>query len=695
MLHWLQRLLILAFLLAAAVAASAQTVTIVPKDDAARCQVHIVDADGKESNSPCGKPISIPENARAWLTADERITPYLVKLNGERIVLGGLTQTSAVIFPADRRLRAGERIRLVSLHEPRDGAVLHGLFVRDVTALDGKTIMPAGRAVALLLDAEGRMLAVSRPVTLHANRVTSLWPETPDGAALVAHSARPTSAAATLTAADAAGAHVPDVSLTDASSLFAIWYALEGNTARVIAESETLYLANESAALRRGAVTHFDEPLRVLPTLTVGIGAWPEDVTPEPMTLTIARRSDPHKTLQTREVDAGRTFTFEHVPAAPLSIRLEIGDAALHRSIDTTSGADAKVDIALTPIIVNGTVYRGDTPTRATLRFGNKLRAETDDAGRYSVLMWQPQRHVIEALLPDFPPYAEMVNITSSMTLDLHVPANVIRVRVYDATDGKAIDRGEIVMHSRNAGGAAVNTIAISSALQPLPPQRNGRTELRVRVPGYADAGPIAIDVDEALREKTIDVPMTRRGVTSELVILLDGVTPAAGAEVGAWDGDNALWLGKADDEGRIAIPESIAHRRVIVRHPAAASDVVVFGRMEQRERLSLAPAAPPLLVRVVRRNGDAIGPTAATLSVSLRGSVRLTGAEAAFATWSVGGTGPDATMLARGLRRGPVRMFFTRAASRAQIESGTFDSLATTIEYPWPPTANVTLVDE
>jgi len=682
-----------ALLLVAALAAGAQSVTVVPRGDTANCHAHIVDADGNESDAPCGSPIALPANARAWLTADGTITPYLADVTGGgRVVLGGLTAASTVTFPAGRRLRPGERIRLVSLNEPRDGTALHGLFVRDVTALDQEITMPAGRAVALLLDEKARVLALSRPISLHANAITSIWPEVPEGAAVVARVARPRQDAVALTALDAAGTHAPDVFVAAADALFAVWYALEGNTARLAAASETLHLANETAALRRGSVTTFDESLRVLPALTVTIGAFPDDVHPEPMKLTIARKSDPQAILRTLEVEAARTFTFEHVPAAPLTVALQIGDADLLRSIDLTPGDDATFHVALTPILVSGTVHRGDTPSRATLRFGQKLRVETDEAGRYSILFWQPQRHIVEVLLPELPPYTEMVNVTASMTFDLHIPANAIRVRVYDALDNKPIERGEIAMHSRASGRASVSTIAITSALQQLPPQRAGRTELRVSAPGYADAGPVVVEIDERLREKTIDVPMTRGGESTELVIRLDGVTPAAGAEVGAWEGDQTVWLGKADGEGRIDVPQSLAARRVIIRHPSAAS-AVVFGAGDGP--LSLAPPAPPLLVRVVRRNGDPIGPAAAMLSVRLRGSVRLTGAEAAFATWSLGATSPDGTLLARGLPRNTVRMFATRTATRAQIETGTFDSLATAIDYPWPATANVTLVDE
>jgi hypothetical protein len=676
-----------ALVLCAAIAARAETVIVTARGDVPSCEVHV--AGGPVV--PCGS--AVDANARVHLTGSGVITPYLAAASAR--AFGNFVPASTVAFPAGKQLREKERIRLVSLHAPRDGETLHATFVVDATALDQRVTMPAGRAIALLLDEKERVLAVSRPVVLRAGEQSNVWPDTPDAAALVARITRPNRDAATLTAKDLHGTHPPDVVVDSAESVLAVWYALEGTTARLAAESKTLHISESTADLRRGTVTTLDAELRVLPSLAITIGALPDTAPAASMQLTIARRSEAETPLQTLAVEPGRTFTLDFVPAAPLAVRLQIGDADVYRSVDLSSGNDATLHIELTPIVVSGVVFRGDTPSAATLRFGRKLQVETDAEGRYSVVMWQAQRQLVEATLPGLQPYTEMVQITSSMTLDLHVPANTLRVRAYDAADQTPIERGEIVVHNRTAAGASVNAVAITSAVQQIPPQRVGTTELRVRVPGYADAGPITIAIDASLGEKTIDVPMTRGGTTRALTILVDGITPAAGAEVAAWEGDRALWLGKADDEGRIDIPDAIAQRRVIVRHPSAASDVVVLGHMEREERLSLRPLAPPLLVRVVRRNGDAIGPAAAMLSISLRGSVRLTGAEAAFATWSFGGTSPDGTILLRGLPRNAIRLFATRKATRAQIETGTFDSLATVIDHPWPATAQVTLVDD
>ena len=296
-------------------------------------------------------------------------------------------------------------------------------------------------------------------------------------------------------------------------------------------------------------------------------------------------------------------------------------------------------------------------------------------------------------------PFSEMVSLTTSSTVDIHVPANALRVRVYDVADGKPLTTAEIMIHNRwSDGGAsrsAVNTVAVSGPITELPPQRIGTTEVRVRAAGYSDAGPLSVTVDDSIRDRMLDVPMTRSTIKTDVQILLDGIAPAAGAEIGAFSGGQMTWHGTADGSGRIAVPDAVTKTRVVVRHPSAASDVVVFGPLNGPQRISLSPAAPPLLVKVQRRNGKPIGPAAAQISLWLAGGVRLTGVEAAFATWSIAATAPDGTFVARGVRAAPFRLFATRNISEAQILTGTFDGLATTIPYPWPAAAAVTLVSE
>jgi hypothetical protein len=76
-------------------------------------------------------------------------------------------------------------------------------------------------------------------------------------------------------------------------------------------------------------------------------------------------------------------------------------------------------------------------------------------------------------------------------------------------------------------------------------------------------------------------------------------------------------------------------------------------------------------------------------------GGVRLTGAAAAFATWSIGATSGDGIWIGRGLPVGPVRLLFARNVSVQQISSGSLDGMASSILYPWASVTPVILLGE
>lgn len=660
------------------------------------CEAHFLTTAGEEIIVPCGHRSSANLTV-GWTETADRITPFLTDLSrGGAIPHEALAQSGTVAFPRDRKLGAGERIRLVSLVPPRDETSLRLLFTREVVSLDAKPKMPAGNAIALLLDRKGRAIAASRPINIRAGAETVVWPEADkDSGTVIAWLDRPR----LIQREDQDVVNLKaDIVVNAANVVVAAWYGVSGDRMRLLVDSKTLRLDRQEVDVGRGSTTFFAEPLRLLPTLMVTVG--PSEEAPQ-MDLTLVDAIDETKIIRTLQVEPGKSYAIDYVTAAVLNVELQIGDFLLVKRVDLSSGNDAQVAIPLEPLTISGTVFHGETPARATLRFGQKekpLTVKTDDRGMYSITLWQPQRWIIETTLadhPELPPFSELVQITASDTIDIHVPANALRVRVYDVADGAPLTVGEIMIHSRWSDGTAVATIAVNGPVTELPPQRLGTSEIRVRAAGYRDAEPISIVVDASLRDRVIEIPMTRSSETSDIVILLDGVAPASGAEIGAFSNDRMMWRGTADDAGRIAIPDSVAQSRVVIRHPSAASDVVLFGTLAWPQRISLVPAAPPLLVKVVRRDGTPVGPSAAQISLWLARGVRLSGAEAAFATWSLAATSPNGTFLARGLRSSSFRLFATRNATLTQIASGTFDTLATTIPYPWPASPSITLLDE
>lgn len=676
------------------------------------CEAHVVDARGERA-APCGSPVDTWGTAAGWIEGATFITPFLTDLSrGGDYALRGEVAAGMVAFPSDRKLNDGERIRLVSLAAPRDEAMLRRQFTRDITSTNARPRMPAGRAIALLLDPAGRTIGVSPIIVIRPGTETVVWPQTGATSVLAARLQRPRPITrdgedeVAVAVSDTIGVHKPAAVVDAADAVFAIWYDLPAETIQLTAESPILRLDRTTAQLARGSVTMIDAALKLRPSLTVTIAPLPDEVrgAASPMTLTVRETVASHSLLS-RLVEPGKSYAFELLPASLLQVELKIGDAVLPKRVDLLSGADAHLDIPLDPFFVTGTVFLGDRPVRAIVQVQQRdapLSVETDDRGTYTLLLWEPQKYVIDTVLADAPAtpsFTQLVTITSSTTLDIRIPANALRARVYDAGTGRPIVPAEVVVHNRwkdeLGEHSAVKSVTATGALTALPPQQSGTVEIHARAAGYRDADPVVVTADAHLRERVIDIPMTADGNSSGVTIRIDATQPADGAEVALWKGDQMMWHGVADDAGRVSIPDDVARSPLIIRHPSAASDLVLFGALSQSEVLSLSPAAPPLVVRVVHKDGRPIGPRAATISFWLLGGVRLSEAAAGFATWSFGATSPDGTVLLRGLWPRPLRLFATRTASIEQIRSGTFDNLAITIPYPWPAVADVPLVDE
>jgi len=695
---------VLSFVLAA-------VVTLVPSSSPpqAGCEAHVV-SGGVERVAPCGAEIEgAVEPAVGWVETPSSITPFRVPVSGRGTIgVGTMVPAGLVTFPRDRSLAAGERIRLISLLPPREGNLVRALFHRDVTSALDEPRMPAGPAVALLLDARGRALTASAVFPVRPGMATEVWPAR-GATTLVAwlarsrHIEREDEDPVALTASG----RTPNAFVNASDAVFALWSDVPAGEARIAVESDRVRLAADSVSVARASLTMLEEPLVPLPALTIALAPWPSEETQAPaMTLDVLEAAG-HKVVRTVDGKAGQTLTIDRLPAAPLRIRLRIGDFVLFRSVDLTSGADARVDIPLEPLTLSGTVYFGDEAARAIVRIEQRdhppLTSTTDERGAYALTLWQPQRYVVETVLddrPEMPPFSQLIRITASTTLDIRVPANALRVRVYDAVTKKPVQGAQVVVHNRwkdesGMDAAGVGSLIVSAELTLLPPQRPGTSEIRVQAAGYRDADPIIVTVDAQTRERVIDVALTASANANELTIRLPDSSPAAGAEVASWSGERMGWRGTADAAGRLPIPSDVAQSRLVIRHPSAASDVVLLGTMATAEALSLPSAAPPLMVKVVRRDGSPPGPSPAKLSLWLAGGVRLSGAEAGFATWSFGATSPDGTTTLRGLRPQPLRLFATRNASAAQVASGTFDGLAVTIPHPWPAMATVPLVDE
>lgn len=706
--------------LCCALSAAAATVVLhVPAPaQPAGCEAHVIDDRAHEEILPCGQPIALAgAHARGWIQTPTSITPFLTDVSsGGDFALVPSSPSGTISFQHGRELRAGERIRLISLVASGTDDRPQRLFLRDASSLTARLHLPAGRAIVLVLDEKDRILAVSHPVTITANSDVLVDPFVVDHDAttLVARLKRPRvierrdQDQVSLAAADARGIRPPDAMIDAADELFAIWYRLSGTRGRLVVDSRELRAPRDAFDLTRGSVSMLDETLEFLPTLTLNVSALADDAARSlpKMSATVALASDDGNVLRMRPIQPARSYAFQFLPAALVTLDVNVGGFVIEQHVDLTSGRDTAVAIELKPILVSGTVYLGEAPARAQIRFeqkGEPLIVESDDSGAYQVTLWQARRYVIEALPAErasMPPFRENVTITSPERLDIHVPANMLSARVFDAADGTPIEHAQITIHNRwsdetgsHSNIASVVSVAGSTA---LPPQHAGTSEIRVHAAGYGDAGPISVTIDDATREKTIDVPLTRAADSTGVDIRLQNGEPAAGAEIAAWSADQMTWHDVADDRGHIAIPKNVIGSRLYVRHPNAASVVALLPPNDlEANAITLGAAAPPLVMKAQRKDGSGVGPAAARVTLWF-GGVRVSGPAAGFMTWSLGATAPDGTFIARGLPAGaPLHVFVTLHAAPAQIESGGLDRLATTIPYPWPAVATITVADD
>lgn len=677
------------------------------------CQAVILEEEGEERSIPCGAATFVGgRTTRAFVQTADHITPFMVDVTrGGDFVVARFVRIARVTFALGRPLEDGERIRVVSLVEPFDDLLRRSVFIRDVRT-DSSLSLPAGAAMAFRLDRHGRAAAYARfNATAGEDTLVSLLPPERDSAAIAAWLSVPARSASasvdvdelTITALDRQRERRPDAEVAGSNGVFAWWNGVEGAQARLLLRSTTLRLPNDTAPLTRGAITTIDTALAPLPALQVSIGHLPEGTreTVEELTLVVAPSATGTGAVSRRRlaVEPGESYTLAALPPTSVTVDLEIDGFILRNHADLSTGANAELRIELDPLTVSGTVRHDGAPARARLRFHQAerdLEVDTDPAGNYDIVLWQPRRYIITASLltdPDRPPLTRSVSISGDTTLDIEIPSNAFHLHVHDAQDGTPIEGAEILVHNRwsddqGQSGSTVTTVVSAKPPTALPPLQSGTVEIHVKARGYRTSNPIVLPVQSG-DVRTIDVALARSAAVSALEVRL-GHAPAAGAEIAVWT-DGHLRISRADDQGFVQLPENL-RGPVIIRHPQAASTMVLG--IAGGGQLTLDPATHPLRVIPARDGARLRPPQSALLTIWLGGSVRLVGQSAAFATWSAEFLSAEGSWTLRGLGRGTVRILVTSGIAPQMIESGLFDSLATTVTYPWPDFVTVPIVD-
>ena len=676
------------------------------------CEARVVSRSGSNAASgPCGVPLEVPfGDAIGWIERTSEITPYVTDVSeGGAYVLDRFVGAGNVTFGVDQ-LSSGQRLWLVAFGGPLGRKV----FQHPVVDARRPHKVPAGRVVAVVIDGEDRALRMSPLVRVPYRGTVHVQPERPsDGGNLIAFIGAPDAGhnvaeVEKLWATDANGSRPPAALVPGSDGIVAVWYGLSGPVTVEIA-ARALWLPNATLELAPREIGLLRQQLRPLPDLTVELDGL-EDAAPKvkdtTFELSLVKRTAEGEVIRRVTVEPGSVSVFEALTPAAYDVVVQVDGFEIRKDVDLSSGDDVRVKIPLEPITISGTVYRGGTAVQAEIRFlqrGAPAVVKTAEDGSYHATIWRPQRYFVDLVPvddPNRPPFREMVRIVADRQLDFTIPDKRLGARIFDAESRQPIAGAAISLRSSYvdaSGRKAQDVLAFRSGEQPitdLPPQRPGTAELNVQAEGYENAGPVTVTVDAADGVAIVDVAMHRTDATAPSVeVRLPGARPAAAAEMAIVSNGVLLpWRGTADAGGVIRLPNVADGSFLLVRHRDVASAIVRYVR-GSIPAIDLLPSAPPLLLRVIRRDGAAVGPQGVRITL-WSGDVRLTGAAAGFMTWSAGVTAADGTWLARNLPQRGVRVLATNSAAAADVDAGRFDNFATTIAYPWPAAPSVRLAE-
>lgn len=675
-----------------------------------------------------------PGSYRSWVEgADDDgatwITPSfsLLRYSGGPFRGRGLAGVQEVV-PAGRvlldpavTLDGGQSLRLLHLTVPREGAPLSRGFLRAITPdrAEEPVLMPKGRVIGLLYDrASGRYLAASPPVEVEDGPARPVSPVARRGVAdLLVILQRPDLAD---TAGDldltlvAQGERIsPDVLVPTAEWIYALWYDVQGRSARLEAGTTRSFLDPVEVALRPGGVETYRGRLRPRPHLDVYLEI-PRELSPSAALLevTAAGGGEPEALADVAlPLEAGAVTRIPGLPASPLSLALTLeGDPIwkLRESVDLRDGMPREVVLRPDPIVLSGTVYHRGEPVPATVRLATLNEPDMDrsriwvestaqDDGEYELVLFAPGCYRPQVELAEGPggPFLGLYPtcIEEDTRLDIRVPDAAARIRVRDATSGEPLPGALLLvqndMDTEERRGSATQGVttaddgtAVVSFLYP------GSLQVWAEKDGYLrNSDPFEVRLTEG---RTVDLIVTLEpvGAVSTLRLELPDGRPAAGAEVraqrSAWN-ESPLWEGRADERGELGVPSRVRGSWLLVRHPEAGAWIQGWAPPDGTATAwTLPPLAGAVTVRTVGFDGEPLPWT--TLAVRLP-NAWVAGRALAWLTGTpVASSNAEALWTAPGL---PARGLAVLAGSHQTLSlalQGLIDGSARSLAPPWPP---------
>ncbi|HYC90622.1 MAG TPA: hypothetical protein VEO54_15505 [Thermoanaerobaculia bacterium] len=637
-------------------------------------------ADGKVTTTPCNVPVNVrPGDYEAWVESATRISPATTVLHVSAKPLRAELPWSEAGSIAVSAPPASAAVRLYALD---------ALFWREGS--ERPVPFPPGRSVAIAFDKDGHAIALSSIIEVAAGAAVTRKLEPPSAADLLVIVEKESAGEIRMTLTGERRAE-PDALFATARSWMALWYGRAARSAELQVLTATSHVPRTEIRLRPRGVTVFETRLRPLPSIDVTVLLEGKVPATQEIAFTVKPVGLPEPVL-TAAGAPSMTTRFERLVPRSYRVTAEIGAFEFSRTVDLTAGDDANVLFSLEPVVLTGNVTLGGEEARAVLRFvlGKKLEVETDEHGRFEILLWQKGRYGLQVTLPDHPgqpPFHDLIRVPGDTHLDLDIPKNAFRLLVRDSSTRKPIAGVKVDGRNRfesadEERGTAIRVETGEDGEAALPPIRPGTLEIYASAAGYAKSE-LTRPVGKGDLKETIEIALTPLGSENSVAVLLPDGSPAAGAAVTIVDRHGRFtFTGETGRDGLAILPPDLGGT-LVVKHPQAGTEVREHAPGRTPPPIRMRPLAPPLRISFVDEAGQPV-PSAEVLVVV--DGLRLSGN--ALAAWS----GFSSATSTRGIwfaftpPAAPIRIVAARSATIATIAAGAYDQQAQDVAFPWGP---------
>ncbi len=522
-----------------------------------------------------------------------------------------------------------------------------GLFSKRVAWKRGsgaRALLPAGQAVAALFDEEGNSyVGLSEPFAVVQGRSVRVTVDRPPAgrAQLLVHVPYAGLVDATGCRKELAASWAgtpPDVVACGTNRSWLLWLSVKPGAGDLSITTKRAMFVMPKLEAATGRVTSVEANPEERPSLDVSWDLPGElfDAFGE-VVLTLGDGVSGGTIREMRPSERLGELVWEGLDPGTFVVELAAGPWRFKKSV--VLGIAHRTVVVLRPDVyhISGTVYFGKDPHPATIRFGTGgerfTSVETDDDGRYEVVLFHPGFYMIRVTPRGFPDrgYLLMLDepIERDRELDLHVPGNRFTVRTVNEA-GKPVPSVSLSVFSKTDAGRTKSSPSATDeeGVVVLPPLDPGRVTVTVTDDRFEKSS-VGAEVSEDAEERELRLvvrPKDGNGV--ELAVLLPGGSPAAGARVlmmAPLPAGTVLWQGSTDGFGVCTVPRKFLGEMAVVLHPGTGMTLLPLADPGENGKLTvrLELAAPPLVLGVTLAGGRPL-PQQFTRLLLIAGGVHL-----------------------------------------------------------------------